>query len=95
MKTPDRETVSRLDALPNIGKAISTDLAKINITHPKDLIGKDAYKLHVTLCKVLGHHQDNCVIDVFLSAINYMEGGEALPWWHFTEARKCKLKPEF
>jgi hypothetical protein len=91
MKSPDRNTVSKLDALPNIGKAISADLAKINITHPKQLIGQDAYELHASLCQELGFHQDNCVIDVFLSAIQYMEGGEALPWWYFTEERKRKL----
>ncbi len=92
MKTPDRNTVSRLDDLPNIGKAISSDLEKIKITHPRQLIGQDAYKLHSSLCQELGFHQDNCVIDVFLSAIYYMEGGEARPWWHFTEERKRKLK---
>ncbi len=94
MKNPDRSTVSKLDALPNIGQAISADLEKINITHPKQLIGQDAYKLHSSLCQELGYRQDNCVIDVFLSAIQYMEGGEALPWWHFTEERKRKLKAE-
>jgi len=35
MKNPDRETVSRLDELPNIGKAMADDLYLIGIDHPK------------------------------------------------------------
>lgn len=88
MKSPDRETVTKLDELPNIGKAISADLQLINITHPKQLIGRDAYQLHSELCTALGFRQDYCVIDVLLSAIDYMEGGNAQPWWHFTAQRK-------
>ena len=92
MKSPDRNTVSKMSDLPNIGKAISADLEKIDLTHPKQLIGKDAYELHKLLCAELGWRQDYCVIDVLLSAISYMEGGEALPWWHFTEERKSNIK---
>ena len=92
MKAPNRDTVSRLDALPNIGKAISADLRLIGITHPRQLIGSDAYELHRTLSAKLGRDQDNCVIDVFLSAIHYMEGGYPLSWWSFTAERKRYLK---
>jgi hypothetical protein len=42
MKNPDRNTVSKLDALPNIGKTISKDLELIGIDHPKKLVGKSA-----------------------------------------------------
>jgi hypothetical protein len=41
MKNPDRKTVSRLEALPKIGKATADDLRLIGIDHPKKLIGKD------------------------------------------------------
>ena len=92
MKSPDRNTVSRMTDLPNIGKAISADLERIGLTHPKQLIGKDAYELHKFLCAELGRKADYCVIDVFLSAISYMEGGEALPWWYFTKQRKLNMK---
>ena len=91
MKTPNRKTVSKMSDLPNIGKAISADLEKIGLTHPKQLIGKDAYELYKLLCAKLGGRQDYCVIDVYLSAISYMEGGKALPWWLFTEERKLHI----
>ena len=91
MKNPDRETVSQLDELPNIGKAIAQDLQLIGIDHPKKLIGKNAFELYRVLCDVSEKRQDLCVIDVFMSVIHFMEGGEPLSWWSFTEQRKKYL----
>ena len=91
MKNPDRETVSQLIKLPNIGKAIAANLQQIGIVHPKQLIGKEAFELYEALCTSLGKRPDPCVIDVFMSAIHFMEGGEPLPWWSFTEERKRLL----
>ncbi|MEA3468909.1 MAG: helix-hairpin-helix domain-containing protein [Thermodesulfobacteriota bacterium] len=88
MKNPDRATVSELEDLPNIGKAMAQDLRLIGINHPKELIGKDPYKLYDELCRKTGKKHDPCVIDVFLSAVNFMEGGTPAPWWAFTEKRK-------
>lgn len=91
MKNPDRDTVSRLDALPNIGKAMAADLQLTGIDHPKQLIGKDPYTLYETLCEKTGRRHDPCVIDVFISVVHFMEGGEPLPWWAFTEERKTRV----
>jgi len=88
MKSPDRNTVSQLNALPNIGKALMADLQLIGISHPKELVGKDAFELYDKLCSTTGEKHDPCVIDVFMSIIDYMEGGEVQPWWAFTEKRK-------
>ena len=88
MKNPDRETVSRLVDLPNIGKAIANDLQSIGIDHPRKLIGKDPFILYHELCTISGKIHDPCVIDVFMSAIHFMEGGDPLPWWSFTNERK-------
>ena len=46
MKNPNRQTVTELTDLPNIGTAIASDLRLLNIHHPQDLISKDAYLLH-------------------------------------------------
>lgn len=91
MKNPDRNTVSRLDALPNIGKAIAKDLELIGIEHPQKLVGKNSFVLYDKLCRQKGHHIDHCVIDVFMSAIHFMEGGAPQPWWNFTRKRKLIL----
>ena len=91
MKKPNRQTVTELTDLPNIGKAIAVDLRLINIQHPQDLIGKNAYQLHNELCRVTGERHDPCVIDVFLAVIDFMEGGAPVPWWKFTAERKKHL----
>lgn len=88
MKNPDRKTVSRLEDLPNIGKSIAADLGSIGVEHPGQMVGKDPFELYEALCSRKGKRIDPCVIDVFMSAVRFMEGGEPLPWWSFTDERK-------
>ena len=88
MKNPNRETVSKLIDLPNIGKAMANDLQLIGIDHPRKLIGKDPFNLYEELCTKSCQRHDPCVIDVFMSAVHFMEGGDPLPWWLFTDERK-------
>jgi hypothetical protein len=88
MKNPDRTTVSMLEDLPNIGKAMADDLRLIGIDHPRKLIGKDPFKMYDKLCLATGTKQDPCVIDVFMSVVHFMETGKPYPWWSFTDRRK-------
>ena len=88
MKSPNRQTVSELEELPNIGKAMADNLRLVGIKHPQELIGKDPYKLYNELRRLTGKKHDPCVIDVFLSAVDFMNGGDAKPWWEFTKERK-------
>lgn len=90
MKKPNRERVSRLEALPNIGRAMAADLRLLGIDQPKDLIGQDPFAMYQRLCVISRKKHDPCVIDVFMSVVYFMEGGEALPWWSFTQSRKKK-----
>ena len=92
MKNPNRDMVSKLEALPNIGKAIASYLRLIGINKPKDLIGQNPFDLHDKLCVKKEKEIDPCVIDVFMAVIDFMEKGEPLPWWEFTEKRKLILK---
>ena len=64
------------------------DLNIVGIQQPQELIGANAYQLYDELCKKTGKKHDPCVIDVFLSVVDFMNGGEAKPWWDFTEQRK-------
>jgi hypothetical protein len=88
MKNPNRVTVSRLEKLPNIGRAMADYLKVIGIDHPRKLIGKDPFELYEELSRTSGKKHDPCVIDVFMSVIHFMEGGDPLPWWSFTDERK-------
>ncbi|PID47311.1 MAG: mitomycin resistance protein [Proteobacteria bacterium] len=94
MKTPNREAISQLEELPNIGKSIAGKLRLIGIDQPKALIGKQPLELYEHLCAVSGERYDPCVLDTFISVIHFMESGEALPWWAFTDERKSLLKME-
>ena len=92
MKNPDRETVSQLEDLPNIGNAIAGDLRLIGIDHPQQLVGKKPFELYAALCSITGKRHDPCVIDVFMAVVSFMGGGEPLPWWSFTDARKEQIQ---
>ena len=91
-KKVQRAQVRKLEDLPNIGKAMAADLHLIGIHTPEQLKGNDAFKLYETLCRKTGAQHDPCVIDVFLSIVDFMNGAEPQPWWAFTEERKRRRK---
>jgi len=70
------------------------DLTMIGISKPEDLYGKDALTLYKKLCRLTGKRQDPCILDTFMSAISFVNGGPALPWWNFTDKRKARVKRE-
>lgn len=85
-----REKVLKLTDLPNIGKTVSTDLARIGITRPEQLRGEDPYDLYVRFCKAFGEKQDPCMLDVLMSITDFMNGGEPRVWWDYTAERKAR-----
>jgi hypothetical protein len=84
----DREKVSKLTDLPNIGKAGAADLELLDIEKPEDLVGQDPYDMYERLCTITGSRHDPCVIDVFISVTSFMNGDEPEPWWAYTAERK-------
>ena len=87
-----RSEFAELEQLPNVGPALVADLRLIGVRHPSELVGRDAFSLYDDLCRRTHATHDPCVIDQFLSAIRFMEGGEAKPWWAFTAERKAALE---
>lgn len=85
-----REAVRALTDLPNIGPACAKDLRLLGIEHPEQLVGRDAWDMYEVLCRLTGVRHDPCVIDVFLSLTDFMQGGGARPWWHCTDQRKSR-----
>ncbi len=87
-----RDKVSKLEDLPNIGKAMADDLRRIGFSKPQQLIGQEPFRMYEALCERSGAHHDPCVLDVFMSIVHFMNGGAPLPWWSFTAERKriCK-----
>lgn len=77
-----------LEELPNVGPALAADLRLIGVSRPAELVGRDPFVMYDELCRATGQRHDPCVIDQFIAAVRFMEGGEAKPWWAFTAERK-------
>ncbi|MBU0632546.1 helix-hairpin-helix domain-containing protein [bacterium] len=83
-----REKVVKLTDLPNIGVSMAKDLRFIGINTPDDIQGKDPFELYKALIVKSGKRQDPCVLDVFMSITDFMNGGEPKVWWDYTQERK-------
>lgn len=86
-----RRDIAKFEDIPNIGKAMAGDLRLLGYQSPGQLAGQDPYAMYEKLCRVTGSRHDPCVIDVFIAAVRYMEGGPKAPWWKFTAERKRAL----
>lgn len=84
----DRNNLHSLTDLPNVGAATAGDLRLLGIHSPSELVARDPYQLYEELCTRTGERHDPCVIDVFMSIIQFMEGEPPKPWWAFTSERK-------
>jgi Pathogenicity locus len=87
----DRSTITRLEEIPNVGKATAGDLRLLGIDAPHGLIGRDPYALYDALCAATAQRHDPCMIDVFIAAVRFMEGAPATQWWKYTAERKAHL----
>lgn len=83
-----RKAVTKLTDLPNVGPSIAKDLRSIGIEKPGQIEGKDAFALYAALCEKTGVRQDPCLLDVMMSAVDFMNGNEARVWWDYTAQRK-------
>lgn len=90
IETTDRQ-LARLEDIPYVGKAIAADLRLLGIDEPRDLQGQDPYELYDRINAATGQRQDPCLLDTFIAAVRYVEGGPRLPWWAFTAERKRTL----
>ncbi len=86
-----RNEITSFQDIPNVGKAIEKDFFLIGLKKPIELINKDPYQMYNELCSITQQKHDPCVIDVFISAVDYMKGGLPQKWWEFTNERKEKL----
>jgi hypothetical protein len=86
-----RSDINQFRDIPNVGLTIEKDFFALGLGKPTELIGKDPYQLFRDLCRITQKRHDPCVLDVFISAVRYMEGGPLKKWWEFTEERKKHL----
>jgi hypothetical protein len=86
-----RYSTESLESLPNIGKSIANDLRGLGIATPQQLAKSDPLKLYLQLGRAMGQRHDPCVLYTLMAAKHYVQTGEALKWWEFTEAGKKLL----
>ncbi|MEO6279565.1 helix-hairpin-helix domain-containing protein [Roseateles sp.] len=84
----------QLTDIPNIGKAMAADLVGLGLTTPAHVKAMDPFRTYDRLRGPTGQRHDPCVLDTFMAARDFMNGGPAQPWWHFTEQRKRLLASE-
>jgi len=83
-----REKIKTLTDLPNVGPATAGDLRLLGIHSAEQLAGRDAFKLYQQLCDMTQVRHDPCVLDVFLSLVDFANGAPARAWWYYTPQRK-------
>ncbi len=86
-----RTQYTRLEQLPNVGKATAGDFRLLGIATPQQLIGRDPYDLYQRLCDITGQRHDPCLMDVFIAATRFMGGEPSAPWWAYTHERKATV----
>lgn len=84
-------TASPLESLPNIGKSIAADLRLLGIMTPQQLAQRDPLKIYHALSGSMGPRHDPCVLYTLLAAKHYLDTGESVAWWKFTEQGKALL----
>ncbi|MDO1509820.1 MULTISPECIES: helix-hairpin-helix domain-containing protein [unclassified Neisseria] len=77
----NREQARRLTDSPNIGNASA-----------QDLIGRNAYAMYDKLCMRNGQKIAPCTINVFLSAVDFINDGKPKPRRAYTTQRKTCLQ---
>lgn len=88
----ERARTKSLTDLPNIGPKLAGSLRSIGIHSPQQLEGQDPVMLYGMLCERTGEKIDPCVLDVFMSVVDFMNGNETKVWWAYTAERK-RLTP--
>ena len=83
-----RDRLTRLTDLPNVGPATASMLESIGIKAPQHLAGKKPLALYQSLCRKKGVRLDPCVLDVLISITRFMEGESPKVWWEYTSERK-------
>lgn len=92
---PKADTAAQVRVLtdiPNIGVSMAQELRGLGITTPTDVAAMDPFAVYEALRDPMGQRHDPCVLDTFMAAHSFMNGGTRQPWWAFTAERKALLK---
>jgi DNA transformation protein len=82
----------KLEDIPNIGKSIAGDLRSLGIHTPAELASRDPLTTYLSLSDSMGKRHDPCVLYTLMAAKHFLESGESVAWWKFTDAGKALLR---
>ena len=88
MRRPVTTSADKLEDIPNIGKSIAGDLRGLGIMTPLQLAARDPLEIYLALGDGMGRRHDPCVFYTLLAARHYLQSGEPVFWWKFTEQGK-------
>ena len=77
-------------SLPDSGARPASAITVI-VLHTTELRGRDPYAMYDDLCRITGQRHDPCLLDTFIAAVRFMEGGPKKPWWAYTAERKREM----
>lgn len=92
MKFDVTDQVGKLEDIPNIGKSIAADLRGIGIQQPQQLLTQEPLAIYLNLAGQMGKRLDPCVLYTLMAARHFMQSGEKISWWKFTEQGKKLLQ---
>lgn len=90
-KVLDPQAAVALEQIPNVGPSIAGDLRKIGVRAPQELRGQDPLALYEKVNHSTQQVHDPCLLDVFMAAVDFMNGKGNAPWYSFTARRKKLL----
>jgi Pathogenicity locus len=86
------ETQRRLRDLISVGPAMLRDFEMLGIRSVKELAKQEPRKMYGKLEKLMGQHQDICVLDTFEAAVaqarNPRLAAKKCEWWWWSRKRK-------
>ncbi len=86
-----QHNTDKLEDIPNIGQSIASDLRSLGILTPQQLAKRDPLETYLALSGNMGQRHDPCVLYTLMAAQHYLQSGEAISWWKFTEQGKQML----
>jgi DNA transformation protein len=91
MRSINEKISAKLEDIPNIGKSIASDLRSLGILNAQQLAKYNPIQTYFALSDCMGNRHDPCVLYTLLAAEHYLQTGESIPWWKFTEQGKKLL----
>ena len=84
----DGPMTDALTEIPNVGPKVADKLRRLDVHDAADLRGRDPHELFERLCALDGRRHDPCLLDTFVAAVDFADGGPPRPWWEYSRERK-------